>query len=256
MVGNPEAFVLSETVTNVHWQPMDSGQSLPLWLSLVYPGFLLQYHLNNWVPLKTLFFESVEFTCVLKLSSHTIYCECEFFRTVMRGRRDVEDFLQSSSEEETSSNEAEAEENLLIEENHPLHLAAAKGHTPYLEALLNNGSSPHCYNQYGNTLLHLAAMFGHLSSVTLLLDRGADIHARNKYGNTLLHCASMNGHRAVIELLVEKGLDIEATNNAGSTPLHYAGNGTPFSHWLLSYDGPCWGNEVYDRKRSKHQPCK
>lgn len=142
---------------------------------------------------------------------------------LMRGRRDVEDFLQSSSEE-TSSNEAEeAEENLLIEENHPLHLAAAKGHTPYLEALLNNGSSPHCYNQYGNTLLHLAAMFGHLPSVTLLIERGADIHARNKYGNTLLHCASMNGHRAVIEYLVEKGLDIEATNNAGSTPLHYAG---------------------------------
>jgi hypothetical protein len=49
-----------------------------------------------------------------------------------RARRDS--FLSSSSSEgEGGDNE---QESLLIEENHPLHHAAAKGHTSYLEAIL------------------------------------------------------------------------------------------------------------------------
>ena len=92
-------------------------------------------------------------------------------------------FLSSSSSSEEEPGEVVGQgegEALLIEENHPLHHAAAKGHTNYLEALLNNGASPNCFNQYGNTLLHLASMHGHNSSVEMLLQRGADLFAVNK----------------------------------------------------------------------------
>lgn len=47
-----------------------------------------------------------------------------------------------------------------IDDNSPLHNAASRGHSNYLEALLNAGASPNSKDPYGNTLLHLAAMHG------------------------------------------------------------------------------------------------
>lgn len=110
-----------------------------------------------------------------------------------------------------------------IDENSPLHNAAARGHTQYLETLLNNGASVNSKNQYGSTLLHLASTHGHIKSMNLLLSRGANVQARNRYGNTALHMAALNGQVEAVKLLVEKGIDINVTNNSGSTPLHYSG---------------------------------
>ena len=105
----------------------------------------------------------------------------------------------------------------------PLHHAATKGHTRYLEALIREGQSPNSRNQYGNTLLHLASLNGHEDTIETLIEYGADLFARNKFGNTLMHNAALNGHVETLELLHETySLDINTKNNAGSTPLHYA----------------------------------
>jgi ankyrin repeat protein len=111
----------------------------------------------------------------------------------------------------------------LIDENSPLYNAASRGHTNYLEALLNSGASPNSRDQYGNSLLHLSAMNGHMKSVLLLLEKNAKLTTRNKYGNTLIHVASMNGHSDMVQFLLDKGLKVTVENNAGSIPLHYAG---------------------------------
>jgi ankyrin repeat protein len=114
------------------------------------------------------------------------------------------------------------DDNELIDENTPLHNAASRGHTNYLDALLQAGASPNSRDQYGNTLLHLSAMHGHMRSVQLLLERGARPNNKNKYGNTLVHVAALNGHTDMCMFLVEKGLKVSSRNNANSTPLHYA----------------------------------
>lgn len=118
---------------------------------------------------------------------------------------------------------ADENPNEIIDENSALHNAALRGHTNYLEALLQAGASVNSRDQYGNTLLHLAAMRGHMKSVQLLLDRGAKLNARNKYGNTCLHLAALNGHTDMVLFLVDKGLKVSDQNYAGSIPLTYAG---------------------------------
>jgi len=118
---------------------------------------------------------------------------------------------------------ADENPNEIIDENSPLHNAALRGHTNYLEALLQAGASVNSKDQYSNSLLHLAAMRGHMKSVQLLLDRGGKLTARNKYGNSLMHLAAMNGHTDMVLFLADKGLKVSDENSAGSIPLTYAG---------------------------------
>ena len=70
--------------------------------------------------------------------------------------------------------------------------------------------------------LHCAAATGHAPAMQLLLEAGADVAARDAAGITALHIACATGHDALITLLLEAGADKEAADQAGTTPLALA----------------------------------
>ncbi|KAL2191560.1 ankyrin, partial [Thermothelomyces heterothallicus CBS 203.75] len=59
----------------------------------------------------------------------------------------------------------------------------------------------------GRTALELAASKGHTEVVRALLERGADVTARTELGETPLWSAAHNGHAAAAELLLQHRAD-------------------------------------------------
>ena len=138
----------------------------------------------------------------------------------------------------------------------PLRIAALRGHTAVIDALLESGVSPRSINTSGDTpfslavkggqlaalkrlfcahdgvaladstefsLLHLAARRGHLEIVRELIRIGADPNAVGKDGSTPLLLAAEGGHVVLVkELINEFGADLRATNDAGSSAVHVA----------------------------------
>ncbi|WP_161607145.1 ankyrin repeat domain-containing protein [Myxococcus xanthus] len=69
----------------------------------------------------------------------------------------------------------------------------------------------------GATALFLAAWRGLSASVSALLERGANPDLADEGGNTPLHTAARNGHGEVIELLLAAGADARLRNAAGES---------------------------------------
>ncbi len=86
-----------------------------------------------------------------------------------------------------------------------LHKAAAKGHIPMMEMLLDKKSDINKADDRGWTALHNAAYYGEYKAVKLLLRKGAKINAKDKSGKTPYKLAKSKKHRLVWRALYKKG---------------------------------------------------
>ncbi len=70
--------------------------------------------------------------------------------------------------------------------------------------------------------LHLAASKGETEKVQALISDGVDIDSVDKLGSTPLHVAILRKKFDTVQALVESGANVNAVNNKGLTPLHVA----------------------------------
>ncbi|KAJ3307443.1 Osteoclast-stimulating factor 1 [Kappamyces sp. JEL0829] len=107
--------------------------------------------------------------------------------------------------------------------DNPLHEAAKRGNTSFVQELLAAGVSANGLDKAGNAPLHWAARGGHAEVVAMLLSKNVTLNARNKLGDTPLHLAAWGGHADVIKLLLEKGgIDVTIKNKNNETALQLA----------------------------------
>ena len=83
----------------------------------------------------------------------------------------------------------------------PIHVAAIRGRTDEITALLDGGADANAPGELGNTPLHEAVMQNRIEAAKLLLDRGADPQRRNHFGGTPLDTARARQNRRLIRLL-------------------------------------------------------
>jgi ankyrin repeat protein len=100
-----------------------------------------------------------------------------------------------------------------------LVIAAERGHTRFVEVLLENGADPCVFDDDGYTALFRAAQFGRKDCVRLLIGAGADVRAENLCGNTPLHAAVMSKNLDCARLLVPVS-DLGACSLSGATAFH------------------------------------
>ncbi|AOA62520.1 Component of a complex containing the Tor2p kinase [Komagataella phaffii CBS 7435] len=101
-----------------------------------------------------------------------------------------------------------------------LHLAAMNNHEQTLHLLLQH--LPNCIDNRDiddQTPLHIAAAKGNTSCLQLLLDLHASINVQDKNGNCPLHLASIFGHLSCIQSLSFYNADMGLKNADGYTPL-------------------------------------
>lgn len=83
----------------------------------------------------------------------------------------------------------------------PIHVAAIRGRTDEITALLDGGADVNAAGELGNTPLHEAVMQNRVEAVKLLLERGADPQRRNQFGGSPLDAARSRQNRRLVRLL-------------------------------------------------------
>ncbi|MGK9168069.1 ankyrin repeat domain-containing protein [Inquilinus limosus] len=83
----------------------------------------------------------------------------------------------------------------------PIHIAAIRGRTDEIMALLDGGADANASGELGNTPLHEAVMQNRIQAAKLLLDRGADPHRKNRFGGSPLDAARSRQNRRLVRLL-------------------------------------------------------
>jgi ankyrin repeat protein len=106
-----------------------------------------------------------------------------------------------------------------MEEQIPLHDAAAVGDVTTIRRLVAEGADVNVQGAGGEGPLHWAARNGHVDAVQVLVELGADKEASPSadIGARPLHWAALQGHVAVVTTLVELGADIGALTDSGET---------------------------------------
>jgi hypothetical protein len=103
-----------------------------------------------------------------------------------------------------------------------LHFAAANGHLPVVQLLVNKANLA-AKNENGEMAIHLAAKNGHVEVLKVLMDK-VDVAAldNDKFG--AIHWASRNGHFETVEELIKKepSLLVQAGGKHGDKAIHVA----------------------------------
>jgi len=109
-------------------------------------------------------------------------------------------------------------------QNAPLIMAAYKGHTEIVRALLEAGADVTALDpEMKATALHAAAYAGRTEAARLLIEHGIDIDRQGPYnGYTALHDAIWQNNVATAAALIGAGADLNIKSNAGETPLQLA----------------------------------
>jgi len=108
----------------------------------------------------------------------------------------------------------------------PLHLAAARGDSRMVRALIQMGACVHEVDQRGRSALHAAVRRGHLGAVGVLLKLGARVNQQadgvNSSLETPLHLAVCRPFLTSTRLLLQYGAQVNIATSLGETPLHIA----------------------------------
>ena len=123
----------------------------------------------------------------------------------------------------------------------PLFIAARRGATEFVAALLEAGADTEWTCDDGSTALHVAARHGHVESAQQLVEAGADLDALSKAGETPLMEAARHDKPAAITLLLRADADWSLKNKDGKTALALAVEEIHTSVAALLYaaaDGP------------------
>ena len=110
-----------------------------------------------------------------------------------------------------------------LEGGTPLLVAAQNGHTDICGLLLARGSDVNEMEPTTKlTVLHLAAYKGHTAVVEALLSWRALVDPRALGGVTPLYFACRNGHLACVLALLKAGASISMSDNEGTFSIHQA----------------------------------
>src|SRR6266516_4721267 len=102
----------------------------------------------------------------------------------------------------------------------PLMLAARSGNTDAVKGLLSAGVQVDAKETWnGQTALMWAAAAGHGPVVQVLIDHRANVHARSNSGATPLLFAVRRGDMTAVRALLAAGADVKAARPDGATPL-------------------------------------
>lgn len=145
-----------------------------------------------------------------------------------------------------------------------LHLAALRGDSFVLEAILSHLASPagsacaacsklvDSQDCQGQTALHCAGFKGHQNALLLLLHYNANMNLSDIEGNTALHLVSLAGSVSCVKALLYYAehqsfpLAVNQRNSLGDTGLHMAFKWgyRDIADLLLSYGAECVGNHL------------
>lgn len=100
----------------------------------------------------------------------------------------------------------------------PIHFAAAKDDSRFLELFLEFKADPDTTNSVGITPLHVAAAKNAIDAVKTLAEAATDLNRPDKNGNTPLHYAAMTGDVLATQTLLELATNRDALNAKGQTP--------------------------------------
>jgi ankyrin repeat protein len=98
--------------------------------------------------------------------------------------------------------------------------AAAEGHAPIVQALIESGARVDARSKAGYTPLLLAAREARLEATRVLLEAGASVNEAAADGTTSLIVATIRGHLRYAAYLLERGANPNL--GPGFTPLHWA----------------------------------
>ena len=95
--------------------------------------------------------------------------------------------------------------------------------------------SPNSQTPIGETPLQIAAVRGDTTAIAALIDAGAHLDTRGEHGYTALHEAVAQRHAAAVALLLSRGASTSIVNDDGYTPqqlaeLHEHHDITPLFH--------------------------
>ena len=103
-----------------------------------------------------------------------------------------------------------------------VHLAASRGLTHAVNALVAGGAAVDQPAKHGQTPLSLAAARGYNSTVECLLSLGAEVSQQDLLGWTPLHQAAFYGSQDIVRTLLAAGADPTATIRDGTSVVSLA----------------------------------
>ena len=111
-----------------------------------------------------------------------------------------------------------------VDSDTALMLAAFVGHTQIAKALLDGGANPNQAGANGFTALIFAAIKGHTQIAKALLDGGANPNQAETEvnGSTALIAAAIKGHTQIVKALLDGGANPNQARTDGSTALMVA----------------------------------
>jgi len=131
--------------------------------------------------------------------------------------------------------DSECETGCATNNSSPLHLAASRGKTPFVQVLVDNGADVNIKNEELNqTPLQLAAALGYTDIVKILIEKSCDIDAKDFKGKTALELAIEHGNTEIANLL-SPNQSVEVSSSADL--LHASLQEGEIYIWYVTHSG-------------------